>query len=76
MSVNFKDLAQNNKMKKQAFVACMRRSPSSLRYGEMHTKPGVLGFLLSTLVNLSRKPNAPGLRVLVTKARARMSLGC
>lgn len=30
LSVNFKDLAQNNKMKKQAFMACMRRRPSRL----------------------------------------------
>ena len=80
MSVNVKDLAQKNKMKKQVFVASMRRRPSWLRCGEMHMQPGVLDFLLSTLVNLSGKPNNPGLSLLlvpllVTKARARMSLG-
>lgn len=76
LSVNVKDLAQKNKMKKQVFV----RRPSRLRCGEMHMQPGVLDFLLSTLVNLSGKPNTPGLSLLlvpllVTKARARMSLG-
>lgn len=80
MSVNFKDLAQKNTMKKQAFVACMRRRPSRLRCGEMHMQPGVLGFLLSKLVNLSGKPNTPALKLLmvpllVTKARVEMSLG-
>lgn len=80
LSVNLKDLAQKNKMKKQVFVASMRRRPSWLRCGEMHMQPGVLDFLLSTLVNLSGKPNNPGLSLLlvpllVTKARARMSLG-